>query len=298
MIANKSSIFHRLLKSKISGKFTIHISEMKMFVSEAIKIYKGDVIMKSFTVKIFLTYMLYICGNFVHAQDFDVIGLKLGMTVEEVHKALKDYDVEPNITEHRQYYNYSDGVEHFKTDDFVFYIEALKRKENNDYLSIFFSPGPQGGRVVAITRTLENRTTPPTRSQYLNALKNKYGQPTSEDINTVHWDFPVGKIQCLVGAIGAYQPTQPSILKKIYGANVGSRDGIFHNSNVKSLSDCASYLTYSIPSGDDSPVTEARAIMVDVAGLANGELTANEWVAGLAEQARKGREAKGKMPDL
>ncbi|PTN09712.1 hypothetical protein [Nitrosomonas aestuarii] len=254
--------------------------------------------MKSFKVKILLTIMLCICGNYVHAQDFDVIGLKLGMTVEEVHKVLKDYDVESNIKEHRQYYNYSDGVEHFKTDDFVYYIDAIKRKENNDYLSIFFSPGPQGGRVVAVTRTLENKAQPPTRGQYLSALKKKYGQPTSEDISTVHWDFPAGKIQCLVGAIGAYQPTHPSILKKIYSANVGSRDGIFHNSKVKSLSDCASYLTYSMPSGDNSPVTEARAIMVDVAGIANGELAANEWVDGLAEQARKAREAKGEMPDL
>lgn len=248
--------------------------------------------------KICLTAIASLCVGVAQAQEFDIVGLKLGMTLPEVKSVLKDYGVDPNIQEHRQYYNYSDGVEHFKTEDFVSYIDAMRSGDSTDNLAIFFSPGPKGGRVVAITRTVNNRINPPTRSQYLDALKKKYGAPTAEDISTVQWDFPEGKQQCVVGAVGSYMPTQPSILKKIYGANVGSRDGVLHNQKAKSLADCASYITYAMPSGDTSLATDVRAVMIDVAGTAEGELSANEWVASLAEQARKARAAKSVAPTL
>lgn len=255
--------------------------------------------MQTFANKLLLLLIFCMPWSLAHAQSFDIVGIELGMSVEEVHQALAAHGVDQaNIRESRQYYNYSDGVKHFKTDAFVFFISATKVDDSSDSLSIFFSLGPPGGRVVAVMRSVENRTNPPTRRQYLEALKIKYGPPTSEDISTVQWDFPAGKIQCLVGGVGGYQPTQPSILKEIYGANVGTRDGVLHNQNAKSLSDCASYLTYAMPSGDDSAATTVTAVMVDVAGTADGELSANEWVAGLAEQARKIREAKGVKPDL
>ncbi|CAM3829845.1 hypothetical protein [Rheinheimera salexigens] len=256
--------------------------------------------MKALRSKILFFVFFSIYGLSAHGQDYDIVGLKLGMSVEQVQAALKSYGVDKkNIQERRRYFNYSDGVELFQTDDFVAYIYANRNKDNNfENLSIFFSFGPPGGKVVAITRTIENRTNPLTRSQFLTALKSKYGQPTSEDISTVYWSFPAEKVQCIAGAVGGYRPDQPSILKKIYGANVGSRDGIFHIRTVNSLEQCSSYLTYAMPTGDASPVTTATAVMVDVAGTAEGELSANEWVEGLADKARKEREAKAVKPDF
>lgn len=259
----------------------------------------GGLSVKAIAMKLFLISMFCVHWTLAHAQDVDVVGIRLGMNTEEVQNSLKAHGIDAkNIKVHRQKYRYSDGVKQFSTDDFVFYIDAFKQDGNSDSLSIFFSPNPKGGRVVAVTRTVENQTNPPTRRQYLEALKKKYGPPKSEDTSTVQWDFPGGKVQCLVGGVGAYRPTQPSILKKIYGANVGSRDGVLHNRKAKSLSDCASFLTYAMPSGNDSPATTVTAVMVDVAGTADGELSANEWVAGLEEQARKDREAKGAKPTI
>lgn len=255
--------------------------------------------MQAFMSKLALTLIVCAPWAFATSQDFDIVGIRLGMSVDEVYSALKAHGVDhKNIQEHRQYYNYSDGVTNLNTDEFISYIDATKNTGSSDSLSIFFSPGPRGGRTVAVIRTVQNAANPPTRRQFLEALRKKYGAPTSEDISTVQWDFPAGKIQCLVGNVGSYQPTQPSILKKIYGANVGTRNGVLHNSKAKSLADCASYLTYAMPSGDDSPVLTARAVMVDVAATADGELSANEWVAGLAEKARKAREVKGVAPVL
>jgi hypothetical protein len=246
------------------------------------------------------TFLLGIYCHTAFAQAFDIVGLKLGMTAAQVHEVLEAYGIDKSdIRENRLYYRYTDGVEQFQTEDFIAYINAFRNKDGiTDALEIFFSANPQEGKVVAVTREMENRTNPATRAQYLEALQNKYGQPTTEDISTVQWDFPAGKIQCIVGGVGTYGPAQPSILKKLYGANVGSRDGVLHNQNAKLLPDCASYLTYAMPSGDDSAVTRATAVMVDVAGTAEGELSANEWLAGLEEQARKVREAKAVAPEL
>jgi hypothetical protein len=159
------------------------------------------------------------------ANDFDVLGVKLGMTVAEVKNVLTGDGVDADIKEHRQHYTYSDGVVHgLKTEDFIYYIDAIRTAENTDNLSIFFSPGPLGGRVVAVTRAVTNQTNPPTRSQYVNALTEKYGEPTSADISTLQWDFPAEKNQCIAGSVGSYMPAQPSILKKIYSSDVGSRD--------------------------------------------------------------------------
>lgn len=241
---------------------------------------------------------IFFC-NSSHAQNFDIVGLKLGMTVAEARAALLAYGVDPAIEEQRQYYTYSDGVNHnLNTEDFVTSIGATRQADSNDNFSVFFSPGPQGGRVVAVIRTVSSPNNPPVRSQYRDALIKKYGSPTTEDMSTIQWDFPAGKIQCIAGPVGTYLPTQPSILKKVYQANLGSRDAPFHHRNVQSLSDCSSYLTYAMPSGDDSLVNLATAVMVDVGGTAEGELAANEWVAGLAEAARNAQASQGAVPDI
>ena len=256
--------------------------------------------MNAYLFNIVFPLFFVLFSHAASAQAFDIVGLKLGMSTTQVQEALKAYGVEPkDIRESRQYYRYTDGVEQFQTEAFVSYINAFRSRDGStDALGIFFSANPQNGGVVGVTREMENRTNPTTRRQYVEALRNKYGPPISEDISTVQWDFPPGKTQCIVGGVGTYSPAQPSILKKIYGANIGSRNGVLHTQTVKSLSDCASYLTYAMPSGDDSPVTRATAIMVDVAGTADGELSASEWLEGLAEQARKAREAKGAKPEL
>ena len=241
---------------------------------------------------------VFVC-NSSNAQNIDIVGLKLGMTVAEAKAALLAYRVDPAIQEQRQYFTYSDGVNHnLKTEDFVTSIGATRQADSNDNFSVFFSPGPKGGRVVAVIRTVASPNNPPVRSKYRDALIKKYGPPTTEGISTIQWDFPAGKIQCIAGPVGTYAPTQPSILKKIYQANIGSRDAPFHHRNVQSLSDCSSYLTYAMPSGDSSLVTQATAVMVDVGGTAEGELAANEWVAGLAEAARKAQASQGAVPDI
>ncbi len=157
---------------------------------------------------------LSIC-NSSHAQNFDIFGLKLGMTVGEAKAALLAHGVEPAIEEQRQYYTYSDGVNHnLKTEEFVTAMAAVRQTNSSDNFSVFFSPGPRGGKVVAVIRTVSSPNNPPIRSQYRDALIRKYGSPTSEDTSTIRWDLPEGKVQCIAGPVGSYLPTQPSILKK------------------------------------------------------------------------------------
>src|SRR3546814_3623284 len=54
------------------------------------------------------------------ADDWNIVGLRLGMSVEETKAALKAYDPAITLDEHWQYFAYSDGVNHgLRTEDFI-----------------------------------------------------------------------------------------------------------------------------------------------------------------------------------
>src|SRR3546814_18317813 len=60
----------------------------------------------------------------VREPAVDIVGLRLGMTVDEAKAALQAYDPAITINEYRQYYTYSDCVTHgLHSQDFVFNIK-------------------------------------------------------------------------------------------------------------------------------------------------------------------------------
>lgn len=111
------------------------------------------------------------------AEQFDIVGLKPGMTEPEVIAAIKAHDPTMKITSFQSQYNYSDGVQSFQTAPFLSKIEASQTKYNPmetlypAKIAIWFTPPPQGGRVWGIERKeyLSNKN-PPTVSQYADAL--------------------------------------------------------------------------------------------------------------------------------
>jgi hypothetical protein len=240
----------------------------------------------------------------VRAEDrtpaFDIVGLRLGMTVDEAKAALKAYDPAIAINEHRQYYTYSDGVTHgLRSQDFVFYIDGSRKiVEGNQWgdegIALYFSPTPDDQRVTYITRSQSNTPNPPTGQQYRDALIKKYGTPTDDSSGLLKWVFPAGKVDCTTGA-GTYHPSRGNFLKYIFNGGV---PGKFQKSGVTDLSQCASYLEYGVGLGATAPASNVTAAMIDVEATVRGEIRAREWVAGLTEQARKAREAKGTAPKL
>src|SRR3546814_11174372 len=62
------------------------------------------------------------------AYDWNIVVLRLGMSVEETKAALKAYDPAITVDEHWQYFAYSDGVNHgLRTEDFIAYMDAYRQ---------------------------------------------------------------------------------------------------------------------------------------------------------------------------
>jgi hypothetical protein len=247
---------------------------------------------------------------------FDIVGLKLGMTPEEVRQALVAYGVPPEqIQEARMSYVYSDGLKHdYSTEDFLVTLmggklERVNGARREDSLLIYFSPPPQGGRLVGIERLLQNRVDPVTKGELREALIGKYGPATAEAGGVMHWRIG-GAANCLSSSpngIGVRLPeptgrNRKSILEMVYQQPGGQlRLDLFQDRRVKSLEECGSMLEYHGPSGDytaGQPATRVSATMIDVQAWVAAELAANEYVEALRQEAIKKREGQGNKPAL
>lgn len=238
-----------------------------------------------------------------HADDrFDIVGLRLGMTPEQARQALLTHGVEEaRIVEQRGAFTYSDGMESLQTKDFVRKISGGLRafvdgKERSDSLVVHFSPPPEGGRVVAIWRLIENQADPLTGDEFRNALVGKYGEPLERDASALRWLFGPGSQNC-AGGYGYTEKT--SMVRSVY-RSAGNRIYLdqFNNRKVKSLDDCANTLQYTVRALSDRPAKWVEAIMVDVQGAVKAEQAANAWVASLAAEAVARRKGQGKGPKL
>ena len=252
-----------------------------------------------------------------HAADagkFDVAGLTLGMSPEDALKALRVHGVnEQSISESRLAFRYSDGLKHdHSTADFTHMIVAhvdgfVDGKRRTDTFNLFFSPPPEGGKLVAVRRTIDNRVDPVTNGQFRAAVLEKYGAPTVQTSANINWQFGGGSRNCLntsPNGIGIPIPDAGSRNGKSILDMVYARKGVqydfsrFQTPRVASLDDCASMLQYNISPGDAQPATRVSAEMIDVKNWVNAELAAKTWVEGLRQKAVKQREGSGNKPAL
>jgi hypothetical protein len=238
------------------------------------------------------------------ADKFDIVGLKLGMTRDEAIRALTAYGIDPaQIQEQRQAYRYSDGVSSASTEPFLHRISASKKtkvngNKNSDYFSIHFSPPPEGGRIVAIQRVVENNSNPLTNAKYRDALREKYGEATEEAVlGHRKWMFGTGTQDCLPKGLPTNRGN--NILKMVFMPS-GSQVQLdqFLNSRVKGLDDCANVLKYDVGGADTQLAKRVSATMVDVQSWVRAELAANKLVEELRQEAIEKREGGGAKPKL
>lgn len=222
-------------------------------------------------------------------SKFDIVGLQLGMTPEQAVQALKAHGVsEPSIQRSRMSYGYSDGIKHdFKSDDFLVRMTAGKQdqvngKRRSDSFTLQFSPPPAGGRLVGVRRHVANAVDPITNGQFRQALLDKYGEPSGRVSSLYNWKFGGGTMNCLSGSVQVPSPgtrNGHSILDAVYMKSGSSyRIGVFNNSRVKNLEQCANMLEYQVSGGDDRPATGVGAQMIDVKSWVEAELAANAQV--------------------
>src|SRR3546814_19554812 len=89
------------------------------------------------------------------ADDWNIVGLRLGMSVEETKAAMKAYDPAITLYDNWQYFAYCDGVNHgLRTEDFRYNIADYRPvgRDNqwvSEQMTLFFQSTP--GEAIALT---------------------------------------------------------------------------------------------------------------------------------------------------
>ncbi|MDO8826126.1 hypothetical protein [Methylophaga sp.] len=250
----------------------------------------------------------FFCFSFmttVVANDFDIVGLKIGMTFEEVEKTLLDYGAKPeSIQQQHQFFQYTDGSEVHKTESFLHKLTAGKevmgeKGRDQDSFVVYFSPLPEASRVVAITRVITTRNNPTTVGQYMAALNDKYGEPQINGSRLVWW-FPEDKQSCYSSTNLVMLPDIDQIMKGIFLSS-GKRYFLdrFQNTKLTSVDDCAGYLVYSMGAlQPDAPANNVTATMIDAPTWVKANLKSMDWVEQLQTQATEARLGASSKPTL
>lgn len=231
-------------------------------------------------------------------SEFDIVGIKPGMTESQALEAIKAHDPRLKITVKRAAHAFSDGVQQHQTAPFLSHIEARlpggpSRKPE---LAVYFTSPPQGGKVWAIERNEAAVGEPPTRQQYVAALQKKYGAPsaTSTEMSRLAWNFPSGRVDCIPKLPG--DPAAP-----VFAPSGRDEFGfLLRNWQQRKLapadlSKCASRLHYVL---GGSPVTQFSAVMIDVAAFAAADAALQRELQTLEQNARRQRDAKGQVPKI
>ncbi|AFJ03702.1 hypothetical protein Q7C_2581 [Methylophaga frappieri] len=246
-------------------------------------------------ISVFTMLMLTHSALALERDDADIIGLKLGMTVEQVKKTIADYDkdfvLQPPM---QRVYQYRVANKTIKTEPFISSLYAVAKDKQKGNVQIYFSMPPSEPRVVAISRSHNNFVPPITRENYSNALVDKYGQPVAtqndKQVNSerqMHWlQWHIGdKPQCLPYFSGGRQVQGPFGTIGMSSIEKGEVTQVIMSQktdvNNLDLDNCASVLTYQLAY---DPVNAATGILVDVSGIIKSEREVNQWIDSLAKQ--------------
>ena len=104
-------------------------------------------------------------------SDMDVIGLRLGMTPEEAKTALQAYDATMRLDEQHS------KLPRLPNSSYLRWISATSK--TGEQVIVEFAPPPHAPTVINLTRTAKySEGARPTLDKTLQALKQKYGQPS------------------------------------------------------------------------------------------------------------------------
>jgi hypothetical protein len=228
------------------------------------------------------------------ADELDIAGLRLGMTPEQAREALLAFGAPADkIQESRSKFWFMDGDKRIETPDFIDRIngnnDVLKDgKWVTDQIALDFAPPPEGGRVVRITRTIENYVDAPTVADYRKALTDKYGPPDQHISGNPVWMRGPGKADCVTGAKGKGADAYVNAIYRRIQGRV-SLEHLVNPRLIKGPDDCAIRMSYKLGSGDTRPAKRVTAELIDPGTWVKAQLAA---MAALEKQQAKAVEAR------
>lgn len=238
------------------------------------------------------------------APDWDMAGVKLGMTEAEVKAAFVAYDPKGKISASNSSFNYSDGLNSHRTPAFLSSMEIrVIRLAQWTPIKVWFS-GPDGpARVIAIARNEGNLPNPVTRAQFLQSLQAKYGPPTAQWSNGMPYWEADGKPSCVRTKNGDQvnfgEFPQVTSGHKTLDQAVGLLEaqqerpsGFF--TLPADLTSCGTFMYYTAV----DPVSLYTGGMYDVGAIVATHRARQAWVEKLRAEAVRKREGQGQAPRL
>tara|TARA_R110002110_G_scaffold157570_1_gene354455 strand:- start:109 stop:948 length:840 start_codon:yes stop_codon:yes gene_type:complete len=223
-------------------------------------------------------------------SGFDIGGLYLGMSPEEVTAALKAHDPDIVIKQDAVNFTYTALNKRHRTDSYVNYMGGSV-PGGDVSLEVRFSYPPEPLAAVAVYRRHRQSVEPVSQALYVESLIEKYGTPaldsgtikTGSTIErTLDWPIGTGTVQCMPG--GAEVQSTPPVLDRIERQIPGS--------SAESVATCISTLRYVLR-GD--PVLQANGGMMDVAAAAKAEFASRAWIQSLVDEKSRAGTEKPKL---
>jgi hypothetical protein len=272
--------------------------------------------MKSCSALVILIASAFLLPTSANAADdeVDIVGLRLGMTIDEAQQAIRahnpDLTIQPPV---QNVIRYRVGNKTHTSDPFVSHIQSAPGTKQKESIYVWFSAPPGEPRAIAIRRSHSDFEPPIPRSNYHQALLDKYGEPSATQKDThadsarrtywYQWHVGDGKVQCIpahsggrdvegtFGTLSENTVEKGEVLTRIRGfATAQMRATVTNNP-----SDCAALLTYRL---NFDPLTSATGTLIDVAGAMKSEQGLSTWIEDLVrkqEEATRGSSAAPKL---
>lgn len=234
------------------------------------------------------------------AADWDIVGLKIGMTEAEVRAAMAAYAPDGKLFDHRGTFGYSDGISSHRTEPFLDQIELRVTDGSiKQPLRVWFS-GPTGEpRAIAISRQELNLPNPITVAEFQQNLQAKYGPPTGETPGSALYWEESGKPSCIreswgiaIREFGKFPLGQVNVSQAMAGL---ARDQPRSSVLPADLETCGTFVFVTISM---DPVRAFSAGLYDVGAMAATFNARNAWVEGLTAEATRKRQGQSQAPRL
>lgn len=233
-------------------------------------------------------------------RDWDILGVRLGMTEAEVREVFKAYDPNGKIIPVNAKLSYSDKVNSFLTQDFLDTLELrITRISLQTPLKVWFSGPVEEARVIGVARQEYNLPNPVTAAQFRQSLVEKYGQPTATSGTMPVWE-EAGKPSCVRVSWGVSLGEFPQVVtgQRNISWAVAALKVLGQTPSEKmpaDLTSCGAFLYYT--AGID-PVTSITAGLFDVGAIMATHQNRQAWVEQLEAEAIRKREGAAQTPRL
>lgn len=263
------------------------------------------------------TFALLACATpAIAAPDWDIVGIRLGMSPEQARAAMSAHAPNAELTEYRRQFSFDDGVRQQQLPDFLGAItarlgaasSALARpgsSGNAETLEVMFSAPPMEQRVIRVIRTVVLQDDPLPLERALAAVSQKYGKPPGmREANhgrgvVARWVEP-GKTVC--------GDTAPTSLEAWQAPPVDNAPGglgryeAWHRRKLAPAdgSNCSAALVVDLVTrAPGEPfVREMKLVMTDPGHAVPAMRAAARQVAERQAEARKARSSSGAAPKL